>query len=411
MAAPSLPTINIRPEVLFGNCIVPWFQAGEGTSSITLTCTGPGGSTANIASAPNLPDSYTFSNLTPGEQYTVSIQANNEFGSSEIQNYKTVTVGSLPNQPPNLSGAIDGTDVVLQWNYPSSNFSPIGWYGIKAENTNYLSNVLGHISTHRVFGLAGSNYTYNVSAINDAGWSIPASVSVLNLFQPESISNLMLLWHDAGTISGTTGTSVPTWTSRVNSRVAVSIETTHPTLKNNGLNGYNTVVYNTSCWHENAGLNLNGNYTFISMSRLTGGANNRVFGDRYDNIAIGYWLNNQDVLYLDNRPGNLFVSTATTAWNLYSLSISPTTAYTFNNFGQTVFSGESCDGTLNNLSYNGVSPDYFDFSDCEIAESYIFTPQLSLSNQQKMEGILAWKYGLQARLPASHPYKNMPPLA
>jgi hypothetical protein len=39
----------------------------------------------------------------------------------------------------------------------------------------------------------------------------------------------------------------------------------------------------------------------------------------------------------------------------------------------------------------------------------IFINGNSTGNQQKTEGYLAWKWGLQGNLPAGHPYKNSPP--
>ena len=45
----------------------------------------------------------------------------------------------------------------------------------------------------------------------------------------------------------------------------------------------------------------------------------------------------------------------------------------------------------------------------QIAEIVIAQSSLSTDNRQKLEGYLAWKWGLQANLPAGHPYKNSPP--
>ena len=42
-------------------------------------------------------------------------------------------------------------------------------------------------------------------------------------------------------------------------------------------------------------------------------------------------------------------------------------------------------------------------------EILYFSSILSLTDQQKMEGYLAWKWGLQANLPSIHPYKNAAP--
>lgn len=43
------------------------------------------------------------------------------------------------------------------------------------------------------------------------------------------------------------------------------------------------------------------------------------------------------------------------------------------------------------------------------AELVLVNAQVSLDNRQRMEGYLAWKWGLQGNLPVGHPYKNSPP--
>ena len=43
------------------------------------------------------------------------------------------------------------------------------------------------------------------------------------------------------------------------------------------------------------------------------------------------------------------------------------------------------------------------------SEVIIGDSALSTDNRQKLEGYLAWKWGLQADLPVGHPYKNTPP--
>lgn len=54
---------------------------------------------------------------------------------------------------------------------------------------------------------------------------------------------------------------------------------------------------------------------------------------------------------------------------------------------------------------NGSSVEHWNGLLAEI----IVVPTLSLSNAQKMEGYLAWKWGIQSGLPNGHPYKNAPP--
>ena len=44
------------------------------------------------------------------------------------------------------------------------------------------------------------------------------------------------------------------------------------------------------------------------------------------------------------------------------------------------------------------------------SEIVVIAGNLSSLDRQKMEGYLAWKWGLEANLPADHPYKNTPPI-
>lgn len=44
-----------------------------------------------------------------------------------------------------------------------------------------------------------------------------------------------------------------------------------------------------------------------------------------------------------------------------------------------------------------------------INEVLVVPTTLSTTDRQKLEGYLAWKWGLQANLPVGHPYKNTPP--
>ena len=46
-----------------------------------------------------------------------------------------------------------------------------------------------------------------------------------------------------------------------------------------------------------------------------------------------------------------------------------------------------------------------------IGEILFFDTALSTNNRQKLEGYLAWKWGLQANLPSDHPYKSAAPLS
>lgn len=61
-------------------------------------------------------------------------------------------------------------------------------------------------------------------------------------------------------------------------------------------------------------------------------------------------------------------------------------------------------GTRPNLASNTQLNGY-------ISEIIIFNRVLSLSNRQKMEGYLSWKWGLQSELPVNHPYYSVNPVS
>ena len=44
-----------------------------------------------------------------------------------------------------------------------------------------------------------------------------------------------------------------------------------------------------------------------------------------------------------------------------------------------------------------------------VAEILVYNGTVSDSDRQTMQGYLAWKWGMQNNLPASHPYKSSPP--
>ena len=50
------------------------------------------------------------------------------------------------------------------------------------------------------------------------------------------------------------------------------------------------------------------------------------------------------------------------------------------------------------------------YTNGDIGEIVMFTSILSTVDRQRMEGYLAWKWGLQGDLPGGHPYENEPPV-
>ena len=52
---------------------------------------------------------------------------------------------------------------------------------------------------------------------------------------------------------------------------------------------------------------------------------------------------------------------------------------------------------------------YTRFWAADMAEILVFNASLTVFQREQVEGYLAWKWGLQTSLPASHPFRNAPP--
>jgi hypothetical protein len=62
-----------------------------------------------------------------------------------------------------------------------------------------------------------------------------------------------------------------------------------------------------------------------------------------------------------------------------------------------------------NIGYTTFTPSVQGAMRGYIYELVVYNSALSTASRNAMEGYLAWKWGLVASLPASHPYKNYPP--
>lgn len=74
--------------------------------------------------------------------------------------------------------------------------------------------------------------------------------------------------------------------------------------------------------------------------------------------------------------------------------------------------GNTSDIDSNGLFVGGRSADASEAFDGSIGELiYLQDDSITIKARQRIEGYLAWKWGLVANLPAAHPYKNHPPYA
>ena len=250
-----------------------------------------------------------------------------------------------------------------------------------------------------------SSLNINIAGYNPIVSSYTAYVSTIIsvIFDPTSIGG-GILWLDASKFTQANNTDVTTWPS-ASASYSLSM-TGSGTVKTNILNGLPVISVSTSQnWSLSAGYTTAA-YTFFFVSRQTGGTNGRVFIGN-GNRLYGYWAGNKNSLYTEGWIVNLNASD--TAWDIYTIVRTSAGAGTFSRFG----------GNLATYSSSGAGMDGFyvntggccggETSDAQIAEVLIYNVDLSDANCRKIEGYLAWKWGLQANLTSGHPYASSGP--
>jgi len=222
------------------------------------------------------------------------------------------------------------------------------------------------------------------------------------VFTPTSVTG-GFLWLDASLLSGSSVTTFPSATP-----LYTYYMTGSGSVVSNGLNGKNILGMNTG---QNMSINASFSVTswsFFFVSRQTGGTNRRVFiGD--GNKLYGYWGGYKNQLYQEgwNTPQS---PVSDTSWDLYSIVEQNSSAggY-FYRFGSNIATWASA-YTLPSLFYiNTGGCCGGETSDCQIAEMIMYNTVVAPSDARKIEGYLAWKWGLQGSLSNGHPYQNSPP--
>jgi hypothetical protein len=69
----------------------------------------------------------------------------------------------------------------------------------------------------------------------------------------------------------------------------------------------------------------------------------------------------------------------------------------------------STDEVTSRIQIGGKQQNQTGWADAYISEVIVCNTDLSTQDRQKLEGYLAWKWGLEADLPSGHPYKSTPP--
>jgi hypothetical protein len=253
------------------------------------------------------------------------------------------------------------------------------------------------------------------------------------LFSPLSIPNCCL-WLDAadkttlfsdsaGTLPVSTGSlTLKCWKDKSTSNNNATNTGSNPTVTFNSLNSLNTVTFTTSNYLNLTSTSLpnggqNASYFFVLKTTNTGV---QVFFSHGPDPAVQYqtpqfFFASQN-LYADTYGGTAIYD-ATTITNNYLVTsftrnatlngwlqgssfVAANNATILGNTG-TGFATLGIGRELSVLRYSFIG---------EIAEVIVYNTDLTTINRQLVEGHLANKWGLQARLPSNHPYYQYRPL-
>lgn len=239
------------------------------------------------------------------------------------------------------------------------------------------------------------------------------------------------LWLDAADSSTITiATGVSQWNDKSGNgrNVSQSTPAAQPAYTANALNGLPVVAFdasNDTLFNTSAALlrNLSG-ATIIMIARKATLATSGF------QIYIPTSTGGGRAVYLYNSGGITGLQVGGRRTSTDSLQFTGNSAYTSNyeiQVGRFDYMGADLqlwlNGTLNGqrvFQTSGVtdndagalylgSSGSSSFVNAQIGEALIYNSALSTNNREIVEGYLAWKWGLQASLPANHPYRNSPP--
>ena len=248
-------------------------------------------------------------------------------------------------------------------------------------------------------------------------------------FNPLSISGLTA-WFDGADPAGTgvapaNASSITTWVDKSggarNATGGVA-----PTYAAKSLNGLGTLTFNGSSQylyastltvptathfmiavHKPTLVNTSGGngYTGILRAQSSGASGGYIVFPYGENA--GYFSSFNGAVSLTPTGG------VAGSWNMFEANVASgsTVQYQYGTAqaqtAASITATTSDSFTVGSFSSSGTSPQqYYQGS---MAEIIVYNVTLTTVQRQNVEGYLAWKWGLQASLPSSHPFANFPP--
>jgi hypothetical protein len=229
----------------------------------------------------------------------------------------------------------------------------------------------------------------------------------------------ILAWFDPTTGVATTGSTLNTWTDRINAWVGTPTGGSSPTYSTTSMNGFPGVN------GTNPGTSANGTdviatslgstvpKSIIAIGNATTGKTCTVAGS-VNTGGLQARIDTSGTLTMNKETvAAIATSTSGGANGGYAIYVFTcgTSTYSFRINGNAAGSGSHAVASINgsstdlmrNATFNGEN------FDGPIGDIIFTSIESATSELQQAEGYLAWKYSLASLLPAGHPYKSAAP--
>ena len=250
-----------------------------------------------------------------------------------------------------------------------------------------------------------------------------SKITIRPIFLPTSIANIQM-WMDGADPAGTgvipsNGSVLSSWADKSGKSYNAS-GVNSPTVVTNAVNSKSVVSYNGS------------NYSFSTIAAGVFSTAMIIFFVYKVNGAVTYMTPMTRGVFTNGSPIDQYNNTrflGGNSYNGYTSAYSHASATSTSLFTQIIQQSPSTTyneyvngSTTSSLSVTGFSASdtasyvYIGTRDNKgttfngyMCELIVYNQMIGLTAQQKIEGYLAWKWGIQASLPAGHPYKSARP--
>jgi hypothetical protein len=384
----------------------------QGARSLGFGYSGTNGSTAAVA---YLSNEVAWLATTADGSYTPGTTAIVTGYVDTYDTYISINGGSFSSLM-NGSGFTNGTTTYLGVDTTTSDYYFVG----KIMEVIFYNSILDATSIAQVNTYLQQKW--NTSFLITA----PEPPILARSFIPTDIPDCRL-WLDAADASSITlgsGISVTSWYDKSGNGNTATVPDTSPVYMEASVNGMGVVSFDGSSQFFNSPCTINTgshslfavhNPAVVNNSTNTGNDTRLLsFQDTLGYIIFPY-SNYGRVGYLnsftDSSPISLSEGNVAGIYQIMNANIQSGDLATYNN-GALITSSSAAlvSATSDTLSIGafGVVPNQQQYYYGNVAEIIIYNTVLTSSQRQQVESYLAWKWGLQGSLPATHPGYRLP---